>query len=470
MGPAGPRGTRWTTGDGPPTSTAGVVTGDLYLDDTSGAVYQWDGTAWVDTGTNIQGSPDTGADILGKLAPVDGSGSGLDADMVDGQHAVAFAQQTALAAEIAARQAADTSEQTARQNADAALQTSINLKADIASPTFTGDPKAPTPVASDNDTSIATTAFVKANIAALPPPGLSDAPSDGLTYGRKNATWATIVGGAVISDTPPPGPLQAGQLWWESDTGNLYLWFNDGDSSQWVQIPAPAQPTQSFRKRTVITASTATFQFDPATNYADVEVVGGGAGGGPCFSTAAGQGAAGGGGGGGGYAKKLIQVDATVRAATKTITIGAGGGNSTDGSDTTYTDTVNTLTGSGGLKGGSGTAVAAAIYSSAAGGGAGSGGDINRQGGTSHAGYAFGSTVVGAGVAGVLQGRGGDSAMGSGAYSVGVVGSSSATYVGQTPPANNYGAGGSGGASINGGVSTAGGAGRSGVVVVTEYR
>ena len=36
------------------------------------------------------------------------------------------------------------------------------LKADLASPTFTGDPKAPTPITSDNDTSIATTAFVKA--------------------------------------------------------------------------------------------------------------------------------------------------------------------------------------------------------------------------------------------------------------------------------------------------------------------
>ena len=31
------------------------------------------------------GSPDTGADILGKLAPVDGSGSGLDADSLDGR-------------------------------------------------------------------------------------------------------------------------------------------------------------------------------------------------------------------------------------------------------------------------------------------------------------------------------------------------------------------------------------------------
>lgn len=37
-----------------------------------------------------------------------------------------------------------------------------STKADLASPTFTGDPKAPTPATGDNDTSIATTAFVKA--------------------------------------------------------------------------------------------------------------------------------------------------------------------------------------------------------------------------------------------------------------------------------------------------------------------
>lgn len=35
-------------------------------------------------------------------------------------------------------------------------------KADLASPVFTGDPRAPTPATADNDTSIATTAFVKA--------------------------------------------------------------------------------------------------------------------------------------------------------------------------------------------------------------------------------------------------------------------------------------------------------------------
>lgn len=42
-----------------------------------------------------------------------------------------------------------------------AVNTALALKADLASPTLIGDPKAPTPSAGDNDTSIATTAFIQ---------------------------------------------------------------------------------------------------------------------------------------------------------------------------------------------------------------------------------------------------------------------------------------------------------------------
>jgi hypothetical protein len=46
------------------------------------------------------------------------------------------------------------------------LVADLAAKAALASPVFTGDPKAPTPAPADNDTSIATTAFVAAAIAA----------------------------------------------------------------------------------------------------------------------------------------------------------------------------------------------------------------------------------------------------------------------------------------------------------------
>ncbi len=39
----------------------------------------------------------------------------------------------------------------------------------------------------------------------------------------------------TISDTAPAGALP-GHLWWESDTGILYTYYNDGTSSQWVAI------------------------------------------------------------------------------------------------------------------------------------------------------------------------------------------------------------------------------------------
>ena len=43
----------------------------------------------------------------------------------------------------------------------------VNAKAPLNSPTFTGDPKAPTPLSTDNDTSIATTAWAKLGFAFL---------------------------------------------------------------------------------------------------------------------------------------------------------------------------------------------------------------------------------------------------------------------------------------------------------------
>ena len=54
----------------------------------------------------------------------------------------------------------------------------VDLKAPLVSPTFTGDPKAPTPATADNDTSIATTAFVKAQgYATLASPALTGNPT-----------------------------------------------------------------------------------------------------------------------------------------------------------------------------------------------------------------------------------------------------------------------------------------------------
>lgn len=46
--------------------------------------------------------------------------------------------------------------------------------------------------------------------------------------------WLNVVP-LVVADTPPPNP-KTNQLWWESDTGLLWLSYNDGNTIQWVQV------------------------------------------------------------------------------------------------------------------------------------------------------------------------------------------------------------------------------------------
>ena len=47
---------------------------------------------------------------------------------------------------------------------------------------------------------------------------------------------------SVISDTPPPNPVE-GQLWFDSSAGNTYIWYVDVDSSQWVIITPQPDPS-----------------------------------------------------------------------------------------------------------------------------------------------------------------------------------------------------------------------------------
>lgn len=51
-----------------------------------------------------------------------------------------------------------------------------------------------------------------------------------------NSGPAGGLAGVFVSDTPPVG-VPDNSLWWESDTGNFYIRYNDGNSSQWVIMP-----------------------------------------------------------------------------------------------------------------------------------------------------------------------------------------------------------------------------------------
>ena len=55
-----------------------------------------------------------------------------------------------------------------------------------------------------------------------------------------SAQWVETSGGSetvTVSDDAPSSP-NGGDLWWESDTGRLKIYYNDGDSAQWVDANA----------------------------------------------------------------------------------------------------------------------------------------------------------------------------------------------------------------------------------------
>lgn len=78
-----------------------------------------------------------------------------------------------------------------------AIATAVSTKADLASPTFTGTPLAPTAAAGTSSTQIATTAF----LATLYPVGtiysnISDSTNPGTLFGF--GTWVAITGRVVV--------------------------------------------------------------------------------------------------------------------------------------------------------------------------------------------------------------------------------------------------------------------------------
>lgn len=113
-------------------------------------------------------------------------------------------------------------------NFAATVTNALALKAPLASPVFTGDPKVPTVAATDNDTSAASTAFVRAAMALFGIGGSSPVVAgslDSIEYGGLYSVGSTTAGG--LPAVTPAVP-QGSQV--------LHMSYTDGASRSEVQL------------------------------------------------------------------------------------------------------------------------------------------------------------------------------------------------------------------------------------------
>lgn len=63
----------------------------------------------------------------------------------------------------------------------------------------------------------------------------------GITLLRADLSNAEAVIGAALGDVPPTGStVQTGTIWFNTSNGRLYIYYNDGTSTQWVQPTTPS--------------------------------------------------------------------------------------------------------------------------------------------------------------------------------------------------------------------------------------
>lgn len=62
---------------------------------------------------------------------------------------------------------------------------------------------------------------------------------EGFEYDSTFGVWKRVGGSGAasmtVSETPPTQGLTSGAMWLDSTTGNTYIYYEDGDNSQWVQ-------------------------------------------------------------------------------------------------------------------------------------------------------------------------------------------------------------------------------------------
>jgi len=75
----------------------------------------------------------------------------------------------------------------------------------------------------------------------------STALNKNVNFGTGVVTASQFIGagiGAILGDTPPVAPAaQTGTLWFNTSTGKLFVYYNDGNSIQWIQPMTPSFST-----------------------------------------------------------------------------------------------------------------------------------------------------------------------------------------------------------------------------------
>jgi hypothetical protein len=65
-------------------------------------------------------------------------------------------------------------------------------------------------------------------------------------WANNYGVWQASTGPIFTTSASAPSNPKNGDLWWNTELGMLLIYYNDGDSSQWVSaIPNPASPKAS---------------------------------------------------------------------------------------------------------------------------------------------------------------------------------------------------------------------------------
>jgi|TARA_B100001964_G_scaffold242589_1_gene317844 hypothetical protein len=92
-------------------------------------------------------------------------------------------------------------------------------------------------------------------------------------YFRSSSSWQQVSGGGAsvtVSDTAPSSP-DSGDLWYESDTGNTIVYYDDGvGDAQWVELGHAADST-------VVEYAANIDGGVPSSNYTGIATLDGGA-------------------------------------------------------------------------------------------------------------------------------------------------------------------------------------------------